>query len=113
MASAPIIDVGTPPVDVLRQGEDGHAVVYFHDLEKLDNTRGSFVESCPFYCIGNHMWKIRFYLGGSMDASSNSTAPFGRNEYCSSVGIEYCSDSEVSARVELSILQSWKYTILI
>jgi hypothetical protein len=94
MASAPIIDVGTPPVDVLRCGEEGHVVVYFHDVQNLDKTRGSFVESSPFYCIG-HQWKLRFYPGGSDSSNRNL-----RDRLCS-VGIVYCSDSKVTVNVQL------------
>jgi hypothetical protein len=104
MSSAPVVDVGSPPVDVIRYSKEGHAVVYFHDVHNMDKTKGSFVESSPFYCIG-YQWKLRFYPGGSDDSNR---ARRSRYEYCS-VGIVSCSDSKVNVSVKLGI-ERYRYS---
>lgn len=94
MSNTTIVDVGTPPVDVCRLGVHGDAEVYFHN--PVDMPKGSFVESSPFFCFGNHLWKLRLYPRGSSQRRDNHM----------SFRLICCSSSKLSFTVELSLLEN-------
>jgi speckle-type POZ protein len=97
MSNLSRINVGAPPPGFCLDKAWYSVSVCFHDFLHLDKTKGSKVESEPFYCLGHHEWKVHLYPGGHMRARRPDSV---------SIYLQHCSDSKISADFELHILNS-------
>ncbi|KAL7527625.1 hypothetical protein ACHAWF_002254 [Thalassiosira exigua] len=83
MARHAAVHFGSPPQDEVHTWET--TPVLFHGFEGIDSTRGSYVRSPEFECLG-HRWCLKIYPGGDRETQEGMTSLFLEN--CSAESIE-------------------------
>ena len=82
-----IIDVGTPPDGFKTEGWTT-TVVRFHGFANLTTTRGDYVKSTKFSCLG-HQWRLYIYPGGRINSDEGYAAVALSNQLNTTIKIQY------------------------
>jgi len=83
------VDVGTPPTQWSNNFEGWKTInVCFHGFADLTTTRGEYVRSPEFSCLG-HQWLLALFPGGKADSAEGCVAIILANKSNTSIKISY------------------------